>query len=194
MTSSRAYLAVLGVLLAGGMLLLVASGVTWGEAEATGRAVPVVSVSGRDVLPAAQAVGLLALAAVVAIHASRRWGRRVIGGVLAVAGAGIVVGSYLIALELPNRVLRYADGPDGTGGFDAASVSTGGPMLAAAGGLLVAVAGLGVMVVGPRWPGMGSRYVRGPETGRAAPGAPERTPDRDRDAWKALDRGEDPTA
>ena len=191
MTGPRMYAATLIGLLAGGVLLLVASGLTWGEAGATGRAVAQVDVAGRDVLPAAQAIGLLALAAVVAVHASRRWGRRIVGGVLAVAGAGLAGWALLVALDLPDRVVRYVGGPDRTGGFDAASVHTGGPILAMVGGVLVGAAGVAVALSGPAWPGMRSRYDRAGTPSvrdhRSPPG------DADRDAWKALDRGEDPT-
>jgi hypothetical protein len=42
---------------------------------------------------------------------------------------------------------------------------------------------------------MGRRYERGPgATGAAAPARPETDEDRAQTAWKALDRGEDPTA
>lgn len=193
MTGTRAYVAALAVLLVGGVVLLVASGLTWGEAEAVGRAVPPVVVTGQDVLPAAQAVGLLSLAAVVAVHASRRWGRRVVGGLLTLAGLGVAVWALLIGFDLPGHVLRQAAGPAGDGGFSA-TVDGFGPALAVVGGLLVGAAGLAVLVLGPGWPGMGSRYERVQAPQSAGQRAPEPAADHDRDAWKALDRGEDPTA
>ena len=83
-------------------------------------------------------------------------------------------------------------------------------MLAAVAGVLGAATGLLVVLRGRSWPGMGRRYERG--TGAPAPGAPapdtlapdtpaaatpvrtETDEDRAQSAWKALDRGEDPTA
>jgi uncharacterized membrane protein (TIGR02234 family) len=191
-TGTRGYIAALTVLLAGGVLLLVTSGLTWGEAQAVDRAVPPVVVSGRDVLPVTQAVGLLALAAVVAVHASRRTGRRVVGGLLALAGLGVAAWASLTALELTDHVLRYAAGPAGVGGFSA-TVARVGPVLAAVGGLLVGAVGVAVMVLGSGWPGMGARYER--DRARLADhSTPEQAATYDRDVWNALDRGEDPTA
>jgi hypothetical protein len=78
----------------------------------------------------------------------------------------------------------------------------GWPALALIAGVLGVLAGLLVVLRGRRWPGMGRRYER---TGTAAgqdpgrPGDPPRRarPETDEDrhqaAWKALDRGDDPT-
>lgn len=194
MTSARGYIATLVVLLAGGVALLVASGLTWGAVEAVGRAVPPVVISGRDVLPVTQAVGLLALAAVVAVHATRRWGRWVIGGLLTLAGTGVAGWAFLVARELPDRLLGHVNGPAADGGLEVTAANTGASTLAAVGGLLVGAAGMAIAIRGPEWPGMGTRYERdqaAPPTGRRAV---EPAADHDRDAWKALDRGEDPTA
>lgn len=57
------------------------------------------------------------------------------------------------------------------------------PWLALAGGVLVAVAGALTVARAGSWPGTGTRFERGARTDGAAP----------RDAWDALDRGEDPT-
>lgn len=197
---TRAYVAALAVLLCGGLLCIVASGLTWGEATAATRAVPPVSVTGGDLLPAAPATGLLALAAVVAVHAARRWGRRLIGGLLVLAGAGTAAWAAATARDLADQVALHA----GDAAYDAASGQPAGPLLVVAGCLLVAGAGLAVAVRGPGWPGMGARYERA--TGRSP--VDQATADRaaaDRAAadrvmearpaaaWDALDRGEDPT-
>jgi uncharacterized membrane protein (TIGR02234 family) len=66
------------------------------------------------------------------------------------------------------------------------------PVLAVLAGLLGVAAGLLVVVRSRSWPAMGGRYERG-----AAPVAADRPAtdeDRAQSAWKALDRGEDPTA
>ena len=60
--------------------------------------------------------------------------------------------------------------------------------MATGGGALVAVAGAATLARGPAWPGMGARYDA---PARPAPARREDTPI---DQWRALDRGEDPTA
>ena len=59
-------------------------------------------------------------------------------------------------------------------------------------GLLMAAAGLLVVLRGRSWPGMGRRYER--PGSPAAPARPQTDEDRAQAAWRALDRGEDPTA
>lgn len=183
----RGYAAALGALAAGGLLCLAASAVSWGEARTAGPAGTSVSVTGSELLPAIQGVGLLALAAVLAVHATRRWGRRVVAGLLVAAGLATAALASRIALELSSRVLQHATAPSGAAELSGASSNPAGVLLAVAGGLLVAAAGLAVLVRGSRWPSMGGRYVR------AAPGRDSGTSG-GRSAWEALDRGEDPTA
>jgi uncharacterized membrane protein (TIGR02234 family) len=67
--------------------------------------------------------------------------------------------------------------------------------LALVAGVLGVLAGLLLVLRGRSWPGMGRRYER---TGTAprpapAPARPETEEDRHQAAWKALDRGDDPT-
>jgi uncharacterized membrane protein (TIGR02234 family) len=78
------------------------------------------------------------------------------------------------------------------------AVSAAWPVLVLAAGLLAAAAGLLTVVRGRTWPGMGRRYERAATAATAATTAPapaRRRTDEDRalDAWRALDRGEDPT-
>lgn len=152
---------------------------------------PVVgSLTGSAAAPLVPAMGLLLLAAAVALFAVSGVVRAVLGGVLVVAG-GVLVWSAVRALngglaeastQLPG-VGRVA-GPvtvDPAAGWPVAVIVAG--LLAVAVGLLVAVRGRG-------WPGMGRRYER-----PGAPAARQRTEEeRATDAWRALDRGEDPTA
>jgi uncharacterized membrane protein (TIGR02234 family) len=73
-------------------------------------------------------------------------------------------------------------------------VAAAWPVLTVAAGLLGIAAGLVAVVRGRSWPAMGRRYER---DGATAPAAAARRPETDEDraqaAWKALDRGEDPT-
>jgi len=175
--------AVLGAAVAGA-LALVAGGQTWAEVTTARQAPlpPVVEVlSGADAAPLVPATGLVLLAAGVALLAVRSAGRVVVGLLMAVAG-GVLGWSGLRAL---------------TGGLDTGAaggttdLTAGWPVLAAVAGLLGVAAGLLVVLRGRSWPGMGRRYERTPEASRATSGTDE---DRAQAAWKALDRGEDPTA
>src|SRR5690606_13737101 len=131
---------------------------------------------------------------------------RVVGAVVAVAGAVLLVGAAAVAGGLAGRVAEHAG--SGSGPVAGVDTSPGWAFAAAGAGLAVVLAGAWIAgrgppwprmgsragragvrggawsaVRGPRWPGMGSGYERAP---RGAGGG--------RDAGDALDRGEDPTA
>jgi uncharacterized membrane protein (TIGR02234 family) len=184
--------AVLGAAVAGA-LALVSGGQAWAAVTAERQAPlpPVVAVlSGADAAPLVPAMGLVLLAAAVALLAVRSVGRVVVGLLMAVAG-GVLAWSGVRAL---------------TGTLDAAvaGIPAGGtttdvtavwPVLAAVAGVLGAATGLLVVLRGRSWPRMGRRYERGTDTPAAAtPARTETDEDRAQSAWKALDRGEDPTA
>ena len=182
--------AVLGGAVAGA-LALVAGGQAWAEVTTQRPAPlpPVVAVlSGADAAPLVPATGLVLLAAALALLAVRSAGRVVVGLLMAVAG-GVLVWSGI-------RVLTGSF--DGTvagvpaGGASAVDVAAAWPLVAAAAGALGAVTGLLVVLRGRSWPGMGRRYERGRDA--AAPRLAASDEDRAQTAWKALDRGEDPTA
>jgi uncharacterized membrane protein (TIGR02234 family) len=176
--------AVLGAAVAGG-LALVAGGQTWAETTVDRQPPlpPVVEVlSGADAAPLVPATGLVLLAAAVALLAVRSAGRVAVGLLMAVAG-GVLAWSGV-------RVL--AGGPPAGTAADTVEVTAAWPVLAALAGVLGIAAGLVVVLRSRSWPGMGRRYERTPEPA-AAPRA-ESDEDRAQSAWKALDRGEDPTA
>jgi uncharacterized membrane protein (TIGR02234 family) len=177
--------AVVGAVAAGG-LALIAGGQAWARvvAERPAPLPPVEStLSGSEAVPLVPAAGLVLLAAAVALLAVRGAARLVVGLLVAVAG-GVLVWSGVRTLG---------------GGIDTADVraaevdvSTAWPVVAAVAGVLAVVVGALVVVRGRSWPGMGRRYERAGAQTRTAPrqGTDE---DRAEDAWKALDRGEDPT-
>lgn len=160
---------------AGSALALYASGRAWVVIE-TPRPEPLrpwrdVS-TGRDAAPWVAAAAVVGLAGAVALLATRRVGRVVVGAVLAVAGAAMAAGG--------------AAGWVHEGGAAWAETSLLWPAACLLGGISVVVAGVLAAVRGRRWATMGEAY--------AAPGA-ER-PARHQGAaavWDSLDRGEDPT-
>lgn len=197
MTPARRELAVaVSLCLLGAVLVLLASGRPWARAlvEPGAPIAPEVApVPGRTLTPLPGSLGLLGLAAVAALLATRRAGRVVVGALLAVAGAAVVVVSVRTGLDVGPAAVSALSRAAGT---DAAVSEVDGtlwPYLSAAGGVLLAVAGLLSALRGRSWAGMSGRYDApggGPASARAS--RPPRDPDAA--AWDALDRGEDPTS
>lgn len=182
-TARRELAAAVGGSVVAGALALVAGGQPWAQTTVERQAPlpPVVeTLSGADAAPLVPATGLVLLAAAVALLAVQSAGRVAVGLLTAVAG-GVLGWSGVRAL---------------TGGLAAdegtTEVSAAWPALAVLAGVLGVAAGLVVVLRGRSWPGMGRRYERAPE--HAAPARTETDEDRAQAAWKALDRGEDPTA
>jgi hypothetical protein len=130
-------------------------------------------VTGRDAVPWAAAMAFLAIAGGVALFATRRTGRIVLGAVLALAGALIAAGAVLGARP-------------GAESFQRAAVTAAWPVLFGLGGLAVAAAGILTAVRGRRWAQLSARYE--------APGAAKPPAEGAPGLWDALDRGDDPTA
>jgi uncharacterized membrane protein (TIGR02234 family) len=183
--------AVLGAAVAGGLALF-AAGQRWAQVTAERRPpLPPVSgvVTGSSAAPLVPAMGLLLLAAAVALVAVRGIARVVLGVVLAAAGA-VLAGSGIAVL---------AGGLDvGTAGLPVLGDDLAGahvdlgpawPVVALVAGLLAIGTGVLVVLRGRSWPGMGRRYERP----GAAPARRRTDEERTSDAWRALDRGEDPT-
>ena len=176
--------AALGTAAAGGLALL-AGGPAWAQvvAERPAPLPPVEStLSGGEAAPLVPAAGLVLLAAAVALFAVRGPGRVVVGLLVAAAG-GVLVWSGL-------RILFGGVDTSGTGAAEV-DISVAWPVLAIAAGVLGIAAGGLVVLRGRGWPGMGRRYER--PGAAASPSRPRTDEDRVQDAWKALDRGEDPT-
>ena len=183
--------AVLGGAVAGA-LALSAAGQRWAEVTAERRApLPAVSgtLTGGDAAPLVPAAGLVLLAAAVALLAARGAGRAVVGLLMVAAGAALVwSGARVLAGGVADAA---ADLPGLAGSSVTATTVDVGllwPVLAVVAGLVAGAAGVLVAVRSRGWPGMGERYER------ASGAPPEPSPEaRADDAWKALDRGEDPT-
>lgn len=159
------------------------------------------AVRGREIVPAARAFAFVGLAGVLAVAATRSWGRTVVGVALLASGIGT---AFVVVSALHTGLAVTALGSEDITGSCGPSVSparclaagaafagfrvhthvvwavvtlVGGAALAAGGGLLA--------VRGRRWAALSSSYeVAGP----ALP------PVTDKGVWDALDRGDDPTA
>ena len=184
----------------GASVALLAAGRTWARGEVSfQQTVLHVSATGSQTTGVPSALALVALASAVAVFAVRGFGRRLLGTLLAFAGAGLVavcVTAGTGSAELNRRAAAAVGLSSATAGQVTHTVW---PWVAAAGGVLLLVAGVLVVTRGRDWPGMSSRYeaperrrVVGP--GAAAAAGPARTREQTpADVWKALDRGEDPT-
>ncbi|MGY1838535.1 MULTISPECIES: TIGR02234 family membrane protein [unclassified Modestobacter] len=194
-------LAVLGSALAGG-LALSAAGQPWADVTVV-REPPLPPttevLTGGEVVPLVAACGLLLLAAALALIAVRGAGRWVVG--VLVAGAGGVLG-WSGVQGLTGRFGVDAGDVGASVGLGSAQVSSevvaGWPALTLAAGVLAVLVGTLVVLRGRTWPGMGRRYERtaaapAARPSPARPARPATDEDRHQAAWKALDRGEDPT-
>ncbi len=179
----------------GAAVVLLAAGKTWatGSAPAAGGLLPV-GVQGKAVTALPDALALVGLAALVALFAVRGTGRLVVAALLTLCGAATVWSSVAGASD--TGALNAAAAK--ASGLTATTVTgvghTGWPWIAAVGGLLLLAAGALALARGRGWPAMSSRYERdgSPRPRRAARRAPD--PEHPGEIWKALDRGEDPTA
>jgi len=206
----------------GAGLALLALRARWAQAVFTPQkplTTEVISVSGTDLVPLAEALALAALAGLIAVIATRGVVRRSVGALLALFGAG--AGAAVLTAVSAGAVLSVAAGKvaspesaalsgaagsttSGSSGNGAVVVSgsaghaiiSGAPWQAAVivGALLIFAAGLATALRGQDWPVMSARYDA-PGT-RAAGSAGEAGSARPADAasmWESLNGGEDPT-
>ncbi len=147
----------------------------------------VTTLTAQQLLPAAWALAVAALASLAAVLATRRWLRRVTGLITAALGAGIAavaLGQVTAAqvLSAASRTLSPATGAEagaapgsatagGTGGGSGllsgfpSHVALAGPgwrYLMVTGALVVLAAGLAIIVRANRLPAMSARYERHP--------------------------------
>jgi uncharacterized membrane protein (TIGR02234 family) len=188
---------VLGLVALGGAATLLVSGRAW-QTLTVPRPRPfadeIVDVSGRTLEPAGAALGIVALAGVVAVLATQGIARRAVGGLL--AGAAVGLAWTAIAGLRPVSAARarslIADARRDTGVDTARPLQVTGhsawAMLALACALTVLVAGVAIMLWGHRWGALSKRYeapaVRAGDDGGRSPAL----------LWNDLDRGRDPTS
>ncbi|MGQ0630141.1 MAG: Trp biosynthesis-associated membrane protein [Sporichthyaceae bacterium] len=200
MTASRREpLVALGGLLAGVALTTFAASRNWvdGQAVAGELRVPL-QVSGASLAPAVPTLALAALAGLLALVATRGVLRRVAAVLVAACGVGAALTAALKADPGDGELADRAGEAIGTGTALAQVDVTGWAWLAVLGGLSIGAAGLLAAVRVTGWPGMSARYNAPEATAAATESAPvrERTTAGDSalQTWRAMDRGEDPTA
>lgn len=197
MTPGRRGLAVaVGLCLLGSLLVLAAASRTWVEVVVLRGAVlpeTPVAVRGADLVPGLRAVAFVGLAGVLALLATRRTGRVVVGALLALCGVAVVALVVRVVAQLVREALLtdqvLALSPVGV---RADPPATPWPWLCLAGGALLAVTGMLVALRGRRWAQMSRRYEvpAARQDGEPPPVDGEQA---ERRLWAALDRGEDPT-
>ena len=189
----RAYVIGLLALAVGAVLILLSYGATWVVVDTPvfsgeGSPTTTVELTGRDLVPWAAAMGWVALAGVGGVLATSGWGRRVVGALLLLAGAGAGVSALAFAFSLlaSGGALAFVDAALAARGQGAAvSASASAWWIGAgAGGLVTMAVGLVLLISGSRLPTLSRRYERA-EDSRSAAGPIA--------LWDALDRGEDPT-
>jgi hypothetical protein len=127
-------------LAAGAGLTLVACSMTWVQIQVplldgVEGAMQTITETGRELAPAANAAGWAALAGVLAVIATKSWGRTIIGLIVTMAGLVTVIASVSAR---PGSSLWW--------------------LAAATGGILVMASGISIAINGRGWPGLSRRY------------------------------------
>lgn len=205
-TTARPRRSFASIVLAGGAsaaLLAVAGAQTWaratspaqGDAEG-GSALRAAEAAGTDVAPLVLPLGLVVLACWGAVLVLRRRGRRVVTALGAVSAIGAVVAVIANAHRAPDAAMALLSGGQ------ISADTTAWPWVALAAGVVTAACCAVAWRAAPSWPEMSARYdapagpgsgsATGPGSGQGPGGGPD-APLSDRDLWRALDEGHDPT-
>jgi uncharacterized membrane protein (TIGR02234 family) len=192
--SRRSLLLMLLLTALGAALVLLSVGRTWASGLVGGQLD--VTATGSEITGAPSALALVGLASTVAVFAVRGAGRFAVGALVTAAGLGAAAAAGMGAVDTTALDAAAAKKLALVGSTASHISHTAWPWFALLGGLLLAAGGLLTLVRGRSWPTMGARYEA--PAGGAAP-APRKKPagavrETPAELWKALDRGEDPTA
>lgn len=147
---------------------------------------PQVAVPGSDAATSVTAFALVALAAALAASIAGRIARAVIAVVLLLAGAGVIVASWVIIRDPAQGAagaIGEATGVSGGAGIEVHMTVM--PWLALAAGVLILLSAVWLAVAGRGWKAS-RRYS-------TAAAHTDGEPIDDIDSWDRLSRGEDPT-
>lgn len=195
MTPQRLYAPVVLLTLAAGGLAFLAAGRTWAavQVKAQGLAPAKVSVSGADAQPLVSALAVVVVTAALAILAAGPRMRRVVGVLTILVSVTAVVlvprsGSDTLAdaLRSEAELSPAYTGPSSLGDISYAHWD----LLAIAAFVLAVLLAATTVRFAGQWPTMSSRY----DAPTSRPTTPVDRELSDTDLWKAMDRGDDPTA
>lgn len=194
MSARRLYGPVVLALLAVGGLAFLGATRVWAKAtvEADGLLPDDVSVTGRDVTPAAAALALVVVASSLAVLAASVRVRRVVGVLVVVVSvlACVLVLTADVTGNAFTQAVEESTAYTGTNEPDVVAESAW-RLVTAGAFVLAAVLGAVIAALAGRWPTMGRRYdapaAHGPGDEVVAEDASPA------DLWKALDEGRDPT-
>jgi uncharacterized membrane protein (TIGR02234 family) len=194
----REFAVALGGTLVGSAVILLAAGRPWAHVVVSniGASVSSVSLSGHAVAPVPSALAIAALAACVALLATRGLLRIVVGVVLAVLGTGAFLSSAAVTQHSVRHSGALSDKIPLAPLADAhvAVTLTLWRHVSVAGSLLVLGAALLVCARGRTWVSMGRKYdAPTPAASEQPAPAAEDTELSDHDLWERLDAGDDPT-
>lgn len=166
-SARRSVWGVVLALVSGAALVWLSSRATWSAEVVDGgvRGAVESTRSGAEHAPALVPLALLALAGVAGLIATGGWPRRVLCGVLALAGIALVA----VAV----------------GGLAELGIGTAGPWEALVGGLLILAGAVAGFASARALPRLGARYDN--------PRAPRRAEDDPAELWNTLSEGRDPT-
>jgi uncharacterized membrane protein (TIGR02234 family) len=189
--------------LVGSALVLLAARRTWIEVPSSdGLTIASLhtTVRGSRVSGVPQALGLVGLAGVLALVATRGVARAVVGALVGLAGLGVVVDAVrslhdgLLGRLVSGHASDVCDVGASTSGcllaterFVGITEHPGWAWLTLVGGLVLLAAGALVVARGRSWAGLSSAYQVPAATAAEPPAG-------DKAVWDALDRGDDPTA
>lgn len=198
--------------LLGALLVLAAATQTWIHVVPASSSVrlPEIDISGNDAATSVTALSVASLAAAAAATIARTVGRRVIGVILVLAGAGIVAATLSVISNIQSAAATKVGESLGQSVADGTYSQTFWPYLALVGGAVAALAGVAMVVKAGTW-AVDRRHTQGTE--KAAAAATAQDPSQataqgkaaassssqqqkwdDIDSWDQLSRGDDPTA
>lgn len=149
-----------------------------------------VDVKGTDAAPAVSALGLVALAGVVAVRIAGKVLRAVICAVIALAGAGTAISALTAALNPQDAAMTKVGEATGTNGPGGSYVVTVWPWLTFVLGLATIVVALWLWWSSRQWKTTSRRYERESQHSVQKGDNPHAD---DIDTWDSLTEGEDPT-
>jgi hypothetical protein len=153
---------------------------SWSTAHSILHGTVVNAVDGAQAQPALVALAVLAIAAVAATFAIAGWSRRILGGLVVLAGIAALLAGVLDLSAV------FGEHPDGYPTWQILF----GHLLAIVAGLLLGCGGLVMVRAANQMPRLGASY----EAPVGAGATSRRKRDPDAEMWRALSEGDDPTA